>query len=220
MRPYELTNSGKALAAYSKFPYSVLMLDFLLSIDQKILLAVNDFHTPALDQIMWVASAKYTWIPLYLFIIFLWLRRYGWSAGLCVCMGAVLAVAVADQSCATLIRPMVERLRPANPDNPISSLVHIVNDYRGGAYGFPSCHAANTFAFAAFACFAFRWRVWAVVGLYGWAVLNCWSRMYLGVHYPSDLIVGALIGTASGVLIFLALRWSMRRFDRLAPSPL
>ena len=105
------------------------------------------------------------------------------------------------QTGATLIRPYVERLRPSNLENPISDMVHIVNGRRGGRYGFPSCHAANTFGLAFFIWFLFRKR-WLTVFMMGWALLTCYSRIYLGVHYPGDLIVGTLIGLFAAYIVY------------------
>lgn len=188
------------------------MLEVLSNIDQQIFLAVNHLNTPALDQFMWLISARLTWLPLYVVVFALLVRQYGWKMAVCLGLGAGLAVAVADQTCATYIRPFVERLRPANLDNPLSPLVHIVNDYRGGRYGFPSCHAANTFAAATFLSLAFPRRAVAAAALFAWALINCWSRMYLGVHFPGDLLVGGAIGAASGAAVFFGLRWALSRF--------
>ena len=94
---------------------------------------------------------------------------------------------------------MFERLRPSNLSNPLSELTHIVNGYRGGSYGFPSCHAANSFALAVFAATMLRQRSFTIFILL-WAVINCYSRVYLGVHYPGDLLVGAIIGSLIGYL--------------------
>ena len=104
-----------------------------------------------------------------------------------------------------LCRPNVQQYHPpgsgtpANPENPIVDLVHIVNGYRGGSYGFPSCHAANSFGLAMYVVFLFRKR-WLSVFIITWAVLNCYTRIYLGVHYPGDLIVGGIIGGFGGWL--------------------
>ncbi|MBD5307667.1 MAG: phosphatase PAP2 family protein [Bacteroides sp.] len=195
------------------------MLQFLSDLDTQIFLAINGFHTAAIDQFMWLISNKLIWVPLYAVTLALLIHRYGWRAGLMVTAGAIVAVTIADQTCASLIRPVVERMRPSNTDNPLSALVHIVNDYHGGRYGFPSCHAANTFAFATFMSRLFRMRGIVFVTLFGWALINCWSRMYLGVHYPGDLIVGAIIGSASGyatyrmfiILVNRMVRTRMRR---------
>ena len=107
---------------------------------------------------------------------------------------------------ASLIRPVVARLRPANLDNPLSAMVHVVDGYRGGAYGFPSSHAANTAGLTFFVIQVFRKRamLWLMVG---WMLLVCYSRMYLGVHFLGDILVGIIIGAVIGTLmarVFLA----------------
>lgn len=150
-----------------------------------------------------------------------------------VCRGAQLPVAtdacsagvrcVGDYDsrpvCATLIRPEVCRLRPSNPENPLSEMVHIVGGYRGGSYGFPSCHAANSFALASFLILLFANRKLSLF-IFAWAVLNSYSRVYLGVHYPGDLLVGAIIGTAAGLAMAFAAGYVADRVDRphLKPS--
>ena len=122
------------------------------------------------------------------------------------CLAAIaLTITFADQVCAGLIRPVVERLRPANPENPISDLVHVVNNYRGGRYGFPSCHASNSFGLAFFLVFLFR-KQWLSLFILLWATLNCYTRIYLGVHYPGDLIVGAVIGCCGAALMCYLLK--------------
>lgn len=123
------------------------------------------------------------------------------------------------QVCATLIRPEVCRLRPSNPANPLSEMVHIVGGYRGGSYGFPSCHAANSFALASFLILLFANRKLSLF-IFAWAVLNSYSRVYLGVHYPGDLLVGAIIGTAAGLAMAFAAGYVADRVDRphLKPS--
>lgn len=187
------------------------MIDFLIDTDTRIFLFFNSLHHPLLDTFMYCFSSRFIWVPLYLATFLMIMRYYGWKAGLTLFGFTVAAVALSDQACATFIRPAIERLRPANPDNPISDLVHIVNNYRGGSYGFPSCHAANTFAFATIMTLALPTRR-LLVFLFGWALLNCYSRIYLGVHYPGDLIVGALIGSAAGILCYGFFRYTIRAF--------
>ena len=92
---------------------------------------------------------------------------------------------------------MGNRTEQPAAENPIVDLAHIVNGYRGGSYGFPSCHAANSFGLAMYVVFLFRKR-WLSVFIITWAVLNCYTRIYLGVHYPGDLIVGHLVGKGYG----------------------
>ncbi|MDE6395771.1 MAG: phosphatase PAP2 family protein [Muribaculaceae bacterium] len=174
------------------------MTDFLLQLDENIFLALHHLHRSSFaDDVMWLISSKWTWVPMYVALLYWISSRQGWRRALVWTLAIVLAVAIADQVCASVIRPFVGRLRPANLDNPLSSLVYIVRDYRGGANGFPSCHAANTFAVAGVVALAFRNRSLTFWFLF-WALINCLSRIYLGVHYPGDLLVGAVIGMLAG----------------------
>ena len=187
------------------YPSDENMLEFLIDIDQSLMLALNDMHSAYMDGFMMLFSGRWVWVPMYaaIFVAVLW--RYGWRRGLLLSLAVGLAVTIADQTCATLLRPLAERLRPANLDNPLSTMVHIVDGYRGGQYGFPSCHAANTFALAAAVAVLLR-RRGVVAFLYAWALVTCYSRIYLGVHYPGDLLVGAIVGTAAALLCVLTVR--------------
>jgi undecaprenyl-diphosphatase len=182
------------------------MIDFLLSLDEQTLLAFNGHHTAWLDGLMLIVTYRFTWIPLYALIVGLLFYHLGWAKALTVLVGAALVILLTDQLCASVIRPLVARLRPSNPDNPFSEYVQVVNNYRAGRYTFPSCHAANTFAIATFLSRAFsrRWFTWAI---FIWAFVVSCSRLYLGVHYPSDLIVGGIIGSAIAYMIYEIIRF-------------
>lgn len=177
------------------------MLDFLNDIDTQIFLFFNGAHSPFFDVFMKLFTGKYIWIPMYLAIMLMIWRTAGKHKFIFYLMGVILAVAITDQVCATLIRPAVERLRPSNLQNELSQLTYIVGEYRGGRYGFPSCHAANSFAMATFMAMLVRKRSF-VAFIICWAVLNSYSRLYLGVHYPGDLFVGSLIGIVTGIGCF------------------
>lgn len=177
-------------------------MDFLLQLDTDTLLAVNGAHTPWLDPMMKMFSGKTIWIVLYVAIAGVMWWMFGWQRAIIAVIGAGIAVGLADFTCASIIRPFVERMRPSNPDNPISPLVHIVDGYRSGAYGFPSCHAANTLALAMFTTLVIRRWSYGVF-IFAWAGLQCYSRMYLGVHYPGDLLVGGMMGMALAWLVYL-----------------
>ena len=177
------------------------MLDFLIDIDTQILLFFNGLHCPFFDYFMKAFSGKLIWVPMYATMLYILFRRFGWKVALCFTIGIACAIALADQIGASMIRPAVERYRPSNLNNPIHTLVHIVDGYRGGRYGFPSCHAANSFALATFLSLLFTKRRFTIF-IFIWAITTAYSRLYLGVHYPGDLLVGALLGSASGWLTY------------------
>ena len=173
------------------------MLETLNQIDASVFLFFNGMHTPFLDRFMMLFTDRFIWIPMYAAILIVLLRTHGVKSAAFYVAGIALAITLTDQTCATFIRPAVERLRPSNLENPLSALTIIVDDYRGGSYGFPSCHSANSFALATFLAFLFPRRR-MVLFIFGWAILNSYTRLYLGVHYPGDLIVGAIIGSGFG----------------------
>lgn len=173
------------------------MIEWLDNIDTQVFLTLNGLHAPFWDSFMKVFSGKWVWIPMYASILFLLLKNYRWRQTAVVVVCIAMAILLADQISGTLIRPVVERMRPANLANPISQFVHIVDGYRGGLYGFPSCHAANSFALAMFLAAFFANRQLSLA-FFAWAAVNSYSRIYLGVHYPGDLIVGAAIGMSIG----------------------
>lgn len=185
------------------------MLELINEIDGQMLMAVNSMHTPFLDGFMKAYTGRWIWVPMYVFLAWYLLRQLGWRNGV-ACIAAIgLAVTISDQTCATFIRPFVERLRPTHSPDAMFAALQIVDGYRGGMYGFPSCHAANSAALAAFFMFIGP-RTPVAWMLVGWALLNCYTRMYLGVHFPGDLAVGALIGTGAAGLCYVLVRRLLR----------
>lgn len=188
-------------------------ISLLSEADRMILLAVNSLHTPMLDSLMWEISRKWTWVPLYILLSAFVFRKYNIAGGI-VCLLIIAAMITAtDQTCAGIIRPVVCRLRPSSPDNPLSSLLHLVNDYRGGRFGFPSCHAANTFALALFLSLLFKNRLFTIA-IISWSLLVSYSRLYLGVHYPSDILGGLLIGALFAILSHSIMAYSLHLFTK------
>lgn len=185
---------------------------WLSDIDARLLLIVNGAHSPFFDSVMWCISGRWVWVPFYAVLAYLLFRRMSWKrASLCLVTIGLIILA-ADQTCATLIRPEIGRLRPANLNNPLSSFVHVVNGYRGGRYGFPSCHAANTFALAVFMSLVIRHK-WFTVMMFSWAFIVSYSRMYLGVHYFGDLFCGATIGSLFAVLFYYLQNYLFKRLN-------
>lgn len=185
---------------------------WLSDIDARLLLIVNGAHSPFFDSVMWCISGRWILVPFYAVLAYLLFRRMSWKRA-SICLVTIgLIILAADQTCATLIRPEIGRLRPANLNNPLSSFVHVVNGYRGGRYGFPSCHAANTFALAVFMSLVIRHK-WFTVMMFSWAFVVSYSRMYLGVHYFGDLFCGATIGSLFAVLFYYLQNYLFKRLN-------
>ncbi len=174
---------------------------WLVEGDSSILLAVNGMHSSYFDTFMWLCSRKFEWIPFYLSILYVLFRNFNWRVVLysLVAMGVILLLTDAVSS--HFIRPVVARLRPSNLENPISEMIHIVDNHRGGRYGFPSSHASNSWGLVFFVGLLLRRRVLTTF-LACWALLLCYSRLYLGVHYPGDLLAGMLLGAVVASLVY------------------
>lgn len=178
------------------------MIDFLMEIDQAVFLFLNALHFPLMDEAMYIISYRFTWIPLYLLLIYLVARRHGWHVFWFLLFMLVL-ITLSDQL-SVLAKNTFMRPRPCHEPE-LQELIHLVRGRCGGAFGFVSSHACNTFALAGFYFFAFRhqWRGLSI-GLLWWAGIIGYSRIYLGVHYPGDVLFGALLGLLIGWLVALA----------------
>lgn len=188
------------------------MIDQLLEYDREIFLYLNGLHAPWLDPVMLLITETLVWLPLYVYLLYLIFKDHslqGWF----VLIGIALTIVLADQVTSTLMKPYFARLRPSREPS-LEALVHIVNGYRGGKFGFASSHAANTFGTATFLFLLFGKRRKWIVGLFLWAALVTYSRIYLGVHYPGDILVGALVGMLAGLAGFKVYRWLEKLYDK------
>ena len=185
------------------------MIDYLVDVDKTALLAVNGMYSVFQDAFWWMVSAK--WSSLLLVLALLWiLMRQNRRHALLVLLMVAVAVLVADQVSSGLIKHLVERLRPTH-DPSLENAVHVINGYRGGMYGFVSSHAANFFAIATLVTLIMR-RGLVAAALYGWGLVQCYSRIYLGVHYPGDILGGMIVGLMAGWLVWCLMRWMQRRW--------
>ncbi len=182
-------------------------MDFqpIIDFDKQLLLLLNGSESLFLDSMVLTLTNAWTWLPLYISLLIVVIKNSELSlkvllilasAGLCV----LFAGALDD----TIVKPLVGRWRPTR-DPEIGLLVDIVDGYRGGDYGFFSAHASNTFSIAIFFCWLVRSRLLSVA-LVLWSLTNCWTRLYLGVHFPGDILVGLLWGGIVGTGVYYLYR--------------
>lgn len=179
------------------------MLDFFQSIDEYLFLVINGFNSEFFDAIMYWISGKYSWLPFYLLIIGMLIFKFRLKTFIILLVIALLITA-SDQASVHLFKNVFERLRPChNPE--LKEFVHLVRNHCGGKYGFISSHAANSFALMAFLIPLFN-RRWFTIIIISWAIIVGYSRIYLGVHYPFDILVGAAFGSILGYGFVIALK--------------
>lgn len=179
-------------------------MDFINTIkdfDTQLFLFFNSKHNGFFDVVMYWFSHKLFWVPLYLVLFFLAFKLVGKRVWL-VALAAALLILLSDQISVHAFKNVFLRLRPCH-NLLIQAKVHLLNGHCGGAYGFVSSHAANTFALAMFLSLFFRGRInYFGFLIFLWASLVAYSRVYSGVHYPADVAVGAIVGMGIGVAVF------------------
>lgn len=176
-------------------------MEEIIQFDKQLLLMVNGSDSLFLDNlILFLTNAK-TWIPLYLGLLFVVIKtNRNWRDVLLILCAAGLCYLLAGALDDEIVKPLVARWRPTH-DPEIGALVDVVNGYRGGNYGFFSAHASNTFSIAIFFSLLMRQRLLTCF-LVGWSLVNCYTRMYLGVHFPGDITVGLLWGGFVGWFVY------------------
>ena len=175
------------------------ILQTLDTLDKQWLLALNNDYPAFWDGLMYGISDKLTWIPFYVALIIILIKSLKKQSWL-VILALIVCIIIADQVSSGLIKDLVHRLRPSrNPD--LENMVCLLKGYRGGKYGFVSSHAANSFGLAMLTSLFFHNRKYTII-VFFWAAIVAYSRIYLGVHYPGDVIGGAIVGVGAAMLVY------------------
>ena len=174
------------------------MIDQLIQFDRDLFFAINHgLSNSFFDWLMPILRDRYTWVLLYLFIIVYSIKNHG-KQGFILLLGLVMTFGICDFFSSTIIKPSVQRLRPCNEPEINSEVNNIVDC--GTGYSFPSSHATNHFGIAVFLIMMFyhRWKIILPIGLL-WAASISFAQIYVGVHYPIDILTGSLLGSSIGL---------------------
>ncbi|NLA64294.1 MAG: phosphatase PAP2 family protein [Bacteroidales bacterium] len=189
-------------------------IDKLLPLERDFFLALNGSDSLFWDNAMWTFTGLVTWLPMVLFILYIAFRNQQLKQGMLVLGSILLVLLLSSYVSGSIFKPFFKRYRPTHhPD--FKDLVDIVNNFRGGDYGFISGHATNSFGLAFFISLLFRNQL-VTISMMLWATLNSYSRIYLGVHFISDIVAGFLMGALIGLLVYkLYKKVQHRSYDAL-----
>ena len=190
------------------------MIEQLIQWDKELLITLNGSSSLFLDGIFMAITQTATWIPMFACLLYAVVKNNTWRQSLLVIAMVALLVTLCDQFASGFCKPYFHRLRPSREPE-LAAVIDLVNGYRCGLYGFISSHAANTFGISVFFSLLFRnRRITPLLLLY--ACLSSYSRMYLGVHYPLDILMGTIWGVFCGFLVYALYGWTTRKYPALA----
>ena len=185
----------------------------LSTIDTDLFLFLNGLHADWMDKVMVLLTDMWVWLPLYLLLIYWVVKQYGKRCWW-VFVAFGLVVLCSDQLASHVFKPVFQRLRPCYNDD-LQGLIHLPKGLAGGRFGFISSHAANTFAIATFLTPVLtKFKPWAAIILFFWAVVSSYSRIYIGYHYPGDILCGALLGALIGLIFWKVFQIVQRKLWR------
>ncbi|WP_430809454.1 MULTISPECIES: phosphatase PAP2 family protein [unclassified Carboxylicivirga] len=175
------------------------LLESLIELDKQLLLFLNSFHNGYWDNFFWMFTSKEVWIPLYLTMAYVIFKKHG-LRGFVTLLSIGLLIVLCDQISTNVFKHGIERFRPSH-DEELKYLVHLINGKRGGLYGFVSSHSTNSFGLAMFTSLLFRKPAYSFF-IFAWATINAYSRIYMGVHFPGDILGGFLLGLLLGWVVY------------------
>jgi len=187
------------------------MFELIENFDKQLFLWLNGMHSPLLDDVMYYVSAMWIFTPFYLFLVWLLVKTLDLKKSIIAILFIGLLIGFADQT-STRVKHSVKRYRPTH-NLEIKHQVHTVNDYKGGVYGFFSGHASNSFGIAMYLLLLLQAkRPYIKWWLLAWAGLTSYSRIYLGVHYPSDILLGMLSGIFWGYVVYKLVNYVFKKY--------
>lgn len=187
------------------------IIETLIKLDTNLFIFLNGIHSPFWDEVMWIISGKYIWIILYVFILYIFIKKYKIKS-IPIIIAVIITIVFSDQISNNIFKDGFQRLRPSH-NIQLAGIIHIVKDYYGGQFGFISSHACNTFAFATFISLFFK-NKYITISILLWATVVSYSRIYLGVHYPADIICGALVGGGIASAVYFIYMKVINKYEK------